>query len=163
MSILTDFPALVLSKSLTPHLLPFEPLFDPSMFIFHKNLAIRSMTWKYFNVISTPLIQEFGIFYKIVGFFLPTETSKRAIIRSILGLAPIIYQKAKYKYLFQHLIIHCVRCLHVLQYKNALEAAFVNFGFLRRWHQSCHSNDKKVVTSSIYFLVYYRPYLAWSY
>ena len=55
------------------------------------------MTWKYFNVISTPLIHEFGIFYKIV-FFLPTETSKRAIIRSLLGLAPIIYQKAKYKY-----------------------------------------------------------------
>ena len=43
MSILTDFPALFLSKSLTPHLRPFEPLFDPSMFIFHKKLAIRSM------------------------------------------------------------------------------------------------------------------------
>ena len=58
------------------------------------------MAWKYFNVISTPLIHEFGIFYKIVGVFLPTETSKRAIIRSLLGIAPIIYQKAKYKYYF---------------------------------------------------------------
>ena len=27
------------------------------------------MTWKYLNVISTLLLHEFGIFYKIVGFF----------------------------------------------------------------------------------------------
>ena len=43
-----------------------------------------------------PLIHEFGMFYKVVVFF-PTETSKRAIIRSLLGLGPTLYQKAKYK------------------------------------------------------------------
>ena len=49
-----------------------------------------------------PLIHKFGIFYKIVGGGgLPTETSKTAFIRSLLGLEPyIIYQKAKYKYYF---------------------------------------------------------------
>ena len=60
------FSDTIMSESLTPHLLPFEPLFDPSI---HTTLAIKSMTWKYFNVISTPFIHEFGIFYKIVGFF----------------------------------------------------------------------------------------------
>ena len=94
-----------LVKQFNTSCFPFEPLFDPSMrqrpiFIFHRKLTIRSMTWKYFNVISTLLIHEFGIFYKIVCVFLPTETSKRAIIRSLLGLASLICQKAKYKYIF---------------------------------------------------------------
>ena len=56
----------------------FTPLWAPFLtpqlkqrpiFIFHKKLAIRSMTWKYFKVISTPLIHEFGIFTKKLGFF----------------------------------------------------------------------------------------------
>ena len=105
MSIFTFFQALFGQKNLTPHLLPFEPLLDPQLrqhpiFIFHKKLAIRSMTLKYFNVTSTVRIHEFGIFYKIVEFFLPKETSRSAIIRSLLGLAPLICQKAKYKYYF---------------------------------------------------------------
>ena len=49
MSIFTDFRTLFGQKKLTPHLLPFEPFFDPHIettpFIyFYKNLAIRSMT-----------------------------------------------------------------------------------------------------------------------
>ena len=48
MSIFTDFRALF-GKKMTPHLLPFEPIFDPSIettpyIFFHKKLAIKSMT-----------------------------------------------------------------------------------------------------------------------
>ena len=48
MSIFTDYRALF-GKKMTPHLLPFEPISTPQLrqlpiFIFHKKLAIRSMT-----------------------------------------------------------------------------------------------------------------------
>ena len=64
----TDFQALLGQKKLTPYLPPVEPLLDslieitPYIFIY-KMLVIRSMTWKYYHVISTLPIHEFCIFY----------------------------------------------------------------------------------------------------
>ena len=68
------FSGTVWSKNLTPHLPPFEPFWTsyigttPYIF-FNKMLAIRSMTYTYFNVISTLLIHEFCMFYFKKGFF----------------------------------------------------------------------------------------------
>ena len=62
------FLGTIWSKDLNPYLPPFEPLLDPYIEItlnifFNKMLAIRSMTWKYYYVISTLLIYEFCIFF----------------------------------------------------------------------------------------------------
>ena len=42
-----------------------------TLYFFYKMLAIRSMTYTYFNVISTLLIHEFFMFYFKKGFFFP--------------------------------------------------------------------------------------------
>ena len=71
------FSGTIWSKNLTPHLPPFEPLLDfiyknnTRIFFIYKMLAIRSMTWKYFNVISTLLLHEFCIFYFKKKLFFP--------------------------------------------------------------------------------------------
>ena len=56
--------------SVTPFWTPFRPhILVQHPIFFYKMLAIRSMTYTYFNVISTLLIHEFCMFYFKKGFF----------------------------------------------------------------------------------------------
>ena len=61
------FSGTIWSKNLTPYLPPVEPVLDPYIEIttyifFYKMLALRSVTLKYYYVISTLLLHEFCIF-----------------------------------------------------------------------------------------------------
>ena len=70
------FSGTIWSKNMTPYLPPVGPLLDPYIKItpyifFYKLLAIKSMTLKYYYVISTLLLHEFCIFYLKNGVFSP--------------------------------------------------------------------------------------------